>query len=237
MWYRKAGEQGYANAQSNVGYMYHYGRGVAQSDAKAVNWFLLAAEKGNANAQNNLGSMFQNGQGVTQSNTEALKWYRRSAEQGNVIGQQNLAYFSEAERGMPKSDIEAVNRYRKAAEQGDAEAAYNLGMSYLSGRGVLKDVYKGRSWLGKSALGGYRPASNMIAKLNQQQRELDQPQQQAQLSGPEKFLLGLFAVGVLANTLGGDSASNDSSTSIAPSSHNHSRYDCDPYAPGGWDCF
>ena len=209
-WYRKAAEQAYANAQNNLGFMYHYGRGVAQSNEKAVNWFHLAAEKGNANAQNNLGILHQNGQGVTQSNTEAIKWYRKAAEQGNVIAQQNLAYFSEAENRMPKSDIDDVNRYRKAAEQGDAEAAYNLGMSYLNGRGVLKDVYKGRSWLGKSAMGGYYQASRMLANLNQQQRELDQKQRNDynKISPVTVFLGVIIGGAVLAAMSNGSDTSN-----------------------------
>lgn len=193
-------------------FMYHYGRGVEQSDAKAVNWFHLAAEKGNANAQNNIGIMFQNGQGVTQSNTEAIKWYRKAAEQGNVIAQQNLAYFSEAEHRMSKSDIDAVNRYRKAAEQGDAEAAYNLGMSYLSGRGVLKDVYEGRSWLGKSAMGGYYQASKMLAKLNQQQREFDQQQRDDYNKiSPGAVFLGVIIGGAVVAAMSNDSDDEDSS--------------------------
>ena len=41
-WYRLAADQGDADAQINLGGMYHNGRGVPQNDAEAVKWFRLA---------------------------------------------------------------------------------------------------------------------------------------------------------------------------------------------------
>ena len=64
-WYRKAAEQGLAEAQNNLGLMCVLGRGVSQDDAEAVKWFRKAAEQGYAPAQNNLGEMRRQGRGVT----------------------------------------------------------------------------------------------------------------------------------------------------------------------------
>ena len=38
-WYRKAAEQGYAEAQFNLGVMYETGEGVAQDYAEALKWY------------------------------------------------------------------------------------------------------------------------------------------------------------------------------------------------------
>jgi hypothetical protein len=38
-WYRKAADQGYANAQYALGFTYHKGQGVPQDDAEAVRWY------------------------------------------------------------------------------------------------------------------------------------------------------------------------------------------------------
>jgi TPR repeat protein len=54
-WYRLAGEQGNASAQTNLGFMYDKGYGVPKDDAEAVRWYRLAAEQGYASAQFNLG--------------------------------------------------------------------------------------------------------------------------------------------------------------------------------------
>jgi TPR repeat protein len=53
--FRKAAEQGDAEAQYNLGNAYHYGRGVAQDYAEAVKWWRKATEQGSATAQYSLG--------------------------------------------------------------------------------------------------------------------------------------------------------------------------------------
>ena len=50
-WYRKAAEQGDADAQFNLGACYFLGNGVEKNDSEAVKWWRRAAEQGNAKAQ------------------------------------------------------------------------------------------------------------------------------------------------------------------------------------------
>ena len=45
-WYRKAAEQGDADAQANLGYCYLHGKGVSKDEAEAVRWYRKAAEQG-----------------------------------------------------------------------------------------------------------------------------------------------------------------------------------------------
>ena len=54
-WYRKSAEQGFAEAQYNLGLMYFNGDGVAQNYTEAAKWYRKAAEQGYAKAQYNLG--------------------------------------------------------------------------------------------------------------------------------------------------------------------------------------
>ena len=61
LWFRKAAEQGYAPAQSNLGTLYRDGRGVAQHDTDAVIWFRKAADQGDAVAEFQLGNQYANG--------------------------------------------------------------------------------------------------------------------------------------------------------------------------------
>ena len=75
-------EQGNANAQSNLGFMYEDGKGVPQNDKTAVKWYRLAAEQGDADAQYNLGFMYHEGKGVIQDNVYAHIWWNISASQG-----------------------------------------------------------------------------------------------------------------------------------------------------------
>ncbi len=48
-------EEGDAIAQSNLGFMYRQGQGVAQDFKEAVKWFQKAADQGDANGQKILG--------------------------------------------------------------------------------------------------------------------------------------------------------------------------------------
>ena len=43
-WYRRAAEQGLAEAQLNIGLLYYYGYGVATNHREAVSWFREASE-------------------------------------------------------------------------------------------------------------------------------------------------------------------------------------------------
>jgi len=101
-WYREAAEQGFAEAQYNLGMMYYTGEGVPQDYAEAAKWYLKAAGQGIASAQFYLGLMYDRRQGVPQNFAEAVKWYRMAAEQGNAEAQYNLGMMYFAGLGVPK---------------------------------------------------------------------------------------------------------------------------------------
>ena len=85
--------QGYADAQNNLGFMYENGQGVLQDDLKAIRWYRKAAEQEYVRAQTNLGDMYRKGKGVPQDDSEAIKWYLRAAKQGNADAQEKLKTF------------------------------------------------------------------------------------------------------------------------------------------------
>src|SRR5215831_20986620 len=69
---RHFADEGNADAQSRLGFLYANGRGVPRDDAAAVNWYRKAADQGYAYAQANLGYMYQNGRGVPQDDAVAV---------------------------------------------------------------------------------------------------------------------------------------------------------------------
>ncbi len=79
--WRSLAEQGVADAQTTLGFMYDKGQGVPQDHAEAVKWYRKAAEQGMAKAQVLLGSMYKNGEGVPQDYAKAVGWWRKAAEQ------------------------------------------------------------------------------------------------------------------------------------------------------------
>jgi TPR repeat protein len=91
-WYRKAAEQGYADGQCCLGFMYENGQGTEQNYEKAIEWYRKAAEQGHAQAQYNLGRMYLNGLGTDQDYTKAAEWYQKAAEQGDVDAYNQVAW-------------------------------------------------------------------------------------------------------------------------------------------------
>ena len=80
--WRPLAEQGNAQAQKNLGFMYRNGKGLVQDYADAAKWYRLAAEQGNANAQSNLGLMYEYGRGVLQDNILSHMWYNIASANG-----------------------------------------------------------------------------------------------------------------------------------------------------------
>ena len=142
---QKAAEQGGAEAQSNLGFMYVKGQGVPKDEAKAVHWWTKAAEQGDAVAQNNLGVMYAKGQGVPKDEAKAAQLFQKAvvvlqkeAEHGDARAQYNLGngYYNGV--GVPKDDAKAVHWWAKAAEQGDAEVLKHLGIMAKQGNESAK---------------------------------------------------------------------------------------------------
>jgi len=98
-WFRKAGSQGYARAQYNLGWMYEPWSGRRARLPQAVLWIRKAAEQGNVLAQYNLGLMYANAEGVRQDDAEAIDWLGRAAKQGFARAQEVLSRREAIARG------------------------------------------------------------------------------------------------------------------------------------------
>ena len=71
-WYEKAGNQGSAYAQNNLGDKYRDGLEIKQDYIEAIKWYRKAAEQENVNSQTNLGYLYESGYGVEKSISEAI---------------------------------------------------------------------------------------------------------------------------------------------------------------------
>ena len=107
VWYRKAAEQGNAQAQNNLGVTCKKAIGPNPvAYAEAMKWFRKAADQGNSDGQFNLGIMYYDGKGgVRQDYAEAMKWFRKAADQGNADAQEYLTRLNEQ---MAKSTVADV---------------------------------------------------------------------------------------------------------------------------------
>ena len=109
-WYRKAANQGYANAQNSLGGMYAMGLGVEQDYSQAVYWARKAANQGEASSQYNLGRMYAKGTGVEQDNAQAVYWYQKAANQGHIKAKKALKNKNTDVENTPKKSSRGVQK-------------------------------------------------------------------------------------------------------------------------------
>ena len=85
----KSAEQGNANAQYNVGFMFSHGQGVPPDPKRAIEWYIKAAEQGLVDAQYNLGSTYWKGEGTPRDYVYAYAWLSIAAAQGDSDSEKN----------------------------------------------------------------------------------------------------------------------------------------------------
>jgi hypothetical protein len=73
--WRLSAEQGYADAEFNLGVAYMNGFRLPEDHGEAARWFQRAANQGHADAQFYLGQMYLEGDAVPQNSLEAYKWF------------------------------------------------------------------------------------------------------------------------------------------------------------------
>ena len=122
--FRPLAQQGYAEAQYQLGVMY-YNRKGGPLYKTVLKWYTLAAEQGYARAQNNLGVMYYNGEGVSQDYKIALKWYTLAAEQGHAKAQSTLGVMYYNGEGVSQDNVYAHMWLNIAASSGHKSASKN----------------------------------------------------------------------------------------------------------------
>ncbi len=176
---RSAADQGLADAQLALGYMYEYGQGVEQSYEKAAEYYRSAADQGLADAQNNLGLLYENGQGVEQSYEKAAEYYRSAADQGLAEAQKNLGLLYANGQGVEQSYEKAAEYYRSAADQGLADAQLALGYMYANGQGVEQSYEKAAEYCRAAADQGNAVGQNNLGDLYEKGQGVEQSYEKA----------------------------------------------------------
>ena len=77
--WRELADDGNADAQFNLGYLYDHGRGVREDPVEAMRWYRQAAVQGDAIAQFTVGAMYEGHRGVPLDYVQAHLWYGLAA--------------------------------------------------------------------------------------------------------------------------------------------------------------
>ena len=74
-WLSKAAGAHHIQAQTMLGHLYQWGKGVPQNDRRAAKWLQQAADAGNPKAQNEYGALLYTGQGVDQDQARCVEYW------------------------------------------------------------------------------------------------------------------------------------------------------------------
>lgn len=125
-WYRKAAEQGHAQAQLRVGDYYSDGEaGLPKDKVQSAYWYRKAADQGNQKAENLIGEAYDQGRGVPQDHRQANSWFRKAALQGDANAFCNLSGSYEKGEGV-EQDMVLAYAYMKIAVSRFAALACEL---------------------------------------------------------------------------------------------------------------
>lgn len=152
-WYTRAAENGYLDAQSELGFMYLNGEGTVVNKIEAVKWLKMAGEKGDALAQQTLGYLYKNGDGVPRDEKEAQKWFKEAAPK----------YYNYAKELMKSGNPQCVNFFSTVVEMNVFPyyiwSQFHLGTIYYYGNsGQTTDYSRAYKYFKDAAEKGNRQA-------------------------------------------------------------------------------
>lgn len=154
---KRAAERGDAKAQYDLGNMYYYSEGMAQSNADAAKWWRKSAEQGYENAWWVLKNVAEKEDWYKNEDAQRaframLKARKRAAERGDAKAQYDLGtMYRYAVGGVAQDYAKAANWLRKSAKQGYAKAQFELGNMYGEGQGVTQNHAEAVKWYRKAA--------------------------------------------------------------------------------------
>ena len=141
----KAGEDGDANAQLNLGRSYYFGNGVAKDYEKSFYWMKLAAEQGHYVAQHNLALCYYNGWGCEKNIHTAVEWMKKSSDAGYAPGQYGYGIALIKGEGIAQDEDAGFALIKSSAEKGFLDARAMMGHILLTVERV-KDIETGISY-------------------------------------------------------------------------------------------
>jgi len=145
--FKPLAEEGNAEAQYFVGFMYDTGEGVAKDKDEAAKWYRKAAEQGHLEAQLRMLTCYL-------VHEKDIDWLRKSAEEGDAIAQCLLGTAFAKGQGVPQDHAEAAKWYRMSADQGNDNSQFSLGWMYAYGQGVPQDFVLAHMWFTLAAAQG-----------------------------------------------------------------------------------
>lgn len=109
-WFKKAAEQGHANAQYVLGTQYFKGEGVEEDIIESIYWIKKAALQEHPEACYWLAELFRNGEFVQEDSSQAMHWYKKAIELGHI---ESINKFAILLFELDRDDLEVNTLFEK----------------------------------------------------------------------------------------------------------------------------
>lgn len=161
---QRSAENGDAEAMTELGYCYYFGKGVKEDNDKAFMWLSKAVDANCPKAFYWLGCCYEYGYGTDKNMEKAVELYSKGADLGDPSSMNSLAICLKNGDGVLMNLGRAIYWYTKAVEHGNSSAMNNLGVCYECGTGVTKDLQKAFELYRKGAELGNSAAMGNLAE-------------------------------------------------------------------------
>jgi len=162
-YFRKAAEDGHADAQFNLGILYIKGLGVPKNNEDALRWLGKAAGQGHTGAKKELGLIQSGDQGAKKGVGKNLELLREIIETSDEKTKIMMRLFS-TQMGIPQGQDESAF-IRKLAEDGDLDMQASIARSYQFGDQYRQNYEEALKWYTKLAAQEDRSAQCKVGEF------------------------------------------------------------------------
>lgn len=146
MWYRKAADQGDANAQYMAASKIYQVERYANLKSLAIDYLHAAAVKGNQDAVMKIALILRDGDGIERDVVGAAKLFKVLTEKGNRHAQFYLAGMYKEGLGVIQDYYESERLYKASISKDDVSSMIALAVLYGDGRSPLRNIEKSYMW-------------------------------------------------------------------------------------------
>jgi TPR repeat protein len=165
---KKAADQGFNHAMSNLAVLYMEGIGVDRNYEEGTKWYEKAMASGDMKAARYIATNVELGIGTKINYKRAAELYRIAADRGDITGQCMLGSLYERGLGVPQSYDEAEKWYTISAGRGDliASPGYSaLGNLYETRQDGKANLQTAIDWYRKGAVQGNPEAQANLLRM------------------------------------------------------------------------
>ncbi|KAK8843603.1 hypothetical protein M9Y10_024662 [Tritrichomonas musculus] len=160
-----ASNQGFTEAQYDLGFLYYEAKHVSRDMKKAIDLMTQAANKNYVRAQYDLGNIYFEGKYVKRDVNKAINYFKLASKQNHIKALIYLGVIYSNGFDIPIDAYKAIYYLLKAADQHNSEAQFYLGKIYFTPECKVFDIKKAIYYMELAAEQNHTDAQNFLGAL------------------------------------------------------------------------